>query len=48
MKAEAPHEVVEEPGRPPHPALETGRDDTSLDRSGIVALTTGNLSDFNA
>ncbi|MET4212118.1 hypothetical protein, partial [Bradyrhizobium sp. LA2.1] len=34
-------------GRPAHPAPETGRDDTSLDRLGIVALTTGKLSDFN-
>jgi hypothetical protein len=38
---------VDEPGRLPHPALETRRDHTSLDRSGIVALTSGKPSDFN-
>ena len=44
---EAPRELVDDPGRLPHPALETRRDHTSLDRSGIVALTSGKPSDFN-
>ncbi len=30
-----------------HPVPETPRDDTSLDRAGIVALTTGKRGNFN-